>query len=80
MHSMEITPKESGRSIHMKFIHVKSKIRKMCGKIMGPKNNMKEGTAVATWEMSLKFIINYSEYTAASRTVGDRNQELGAMF
>ena len=36
---------------------------------------MKEGTAVATWEMSLKFIINY---TAASRAVGDRNQELGA--
>ena len=41
---------------------------------------MKEGTAVATWEMSLKFIINYSEYTAASRAVGDRNQELGATF
>ena len=42
---------------------------------------MKEGTAVATWEMlALKFIINYSEYTAASRPVGDRNQELGATF
>ena len=44
---------------------------------------MKGRSADATWEMlALKFIINYSplEYTAASRVLGDRNQELGATF
>ena len=42
---------------------------------------MKERTADATWEMlALKFIINYSEYTAASRALGDRKQELGVTF
>ena len=51
----------------------KSKIRKISRKIIW----RKELLLLATWEMSLKFIINY---TAASRAVGDRNQELGARF
>ena len=63
---MEITPKESELSMNMK-----SKIRKISRKIIG----RKELLLLATWEMSLKFIINY---TAAA--VGDRNQELGARF
>ena len=45
------------------------------------KNNLKERTADATWEMLvLKFIINYSEYTAVNRALGDRKHELGATF